>query len=262
MSKPAQSKNSATKDAKVVVVTKAVEKGEDDADLKTDPVIVGPALNVSPLLKQILSAGRAKGGKKGLPELKIVSWLPETTSNSTAATAQAPTIALDVTQISEWATLISLYDECIVDGFECHFSIQAAGGTPSYIHLGVSYDPVDSTAYGALTTLLSSFKKMGPLGVYCGSGSTNQLNCPAPSSKTGMFRFNGKIPKGKQAVAGGASYSAQEQQTVTGNWMATNPSVAHGYYGWLKWYIEAPGTSVVSTLFAFVGLHMRFRCRT
>jgi len=204
-------------------------------------------------IKTLLHRNGPKGGSGKLKNLKIDLW-SHVENNSTANTALTTVVNVDASASGEFSSLTALYDEFIIHGVTVYNSLTSAGGAPIEAHYNVAYDPVDATAYGSYVGSLSASQKTGPLRA-C-SGVTTSLQSTVPHSKSGHIVWCVKCPKGASKTAAGGTTS---DNLATGQWCAT---AAPGYYGFIKPFVEAVGSSVVTSLAVTLCMHCEFRSRT
>ncbi len=228
------------------------EKGSKDPDTKT--VDGSDGKGTVPLKNLLTRAVGKKGGVGKLKNLKMDLWTGAEL-NGVANTVYTTAINVDPSASAEYSSIAQLYDEVIVHGGTVHMSLTSSGGTPVEVHWACVYDPEESSAYSTLTAALSASQKCGPLRA-CPTNYTG-ITMTQPTSKTGMITWKFKCPRGAQkTTAGGATSDA----LCTGQWTSTAQS--GNYYGFLKPFIEAMGTSVVANFSVFLCMHCEFRSRT
>jgi len=176
---------------------------------------------------------------------------------SAANTALATVDKLTPQSATEFSAYLALYDECKVDSVHCLFNVFANGGTiSSSTDWGIAFDPINNTAYtSAPGVLLASQHKFGKM---TAGVSTTTVACPQPVNQMGVYKWNIKIPKGATAltnVTDGPTY-------VGGQWFETGDSDSAANVGYIKTYIPALATGVISNIdFHFV-FNCLFRSRT
>jgi hypothetical protein len=169
------------------------------------------------------------------------------TTNGTASTFYAPVIPVEPASAAEFSSLITLYDECKVNGIKVAYSVEGNAALSTGTKSVVAYAPTDAVALASvvagceyqqhkLTSAASSSNTVAPLSV----------------TSSGLWEFTPTLLKGA---------SARSSATATnfeGEWSATSDTA--DTYGYLKWAIDAVG-GVTITLDAVVYLTVSFRSR-
>jgi hypothetical protein len=170
---------------------------------------------------------------------------------SSANTAYTTVVSLNPAMSSEFAGLAALYDEMICDGG--HFDFIAH--TTAVISAGnlwgaIGMDPVNYGVYTSVSNACDTTQHtLFPIIVNLGPSVVQPIG-PL------RHRFAWTLPKGKPARSSGGSNDA----VFSGEWSAT--SDASDTYGFLKPYLEAGATGVITNVSGFVFLNCRFRSRT
>jgi hypothetical protein len=205
--------------------------------------------------KMLRNSLRSKNGKGRLQNLKIDLWT-HVENNSGSNAANTAIVPVDPVAAAEFSSLSALYDEMIVHGVTVYNSVESAGGTAFEVHWNASYDPVDATAYALYTTSLSASQKSGPQRA-SGFVSTS-LSSPFSMTKNGHVVWKVVCPKGASKTTVGSSTT---DNLCTGQWVSTQ-AVSQAYYGFIKPFVEAGGTSVITALATTLCMHCEFRSRT
>jgi len=233
----------------VYVKTAKGGKDQKSAAADTEPV---PTTIVPHQLKNMLMG---KGNGKGkLANLKIDLWV-HAEVNSTANTALTAVVNVDPSASAEFNSLAALYDEVIVHGGRVFHSLVSTGGTAFEAHWSSAYDPTDNTAYGSYVAVLSASQKLGPMRAT--APPTTSLQCPIAVTKNGHVSYTFKCPKLPQKTLQSATAN---DNLCTGYWTST--AFGTFYYGFVKPYVEAAGTGVVTSLATTLCMHCEFRSRT
>jgi len=169
-------------------------------------------------------------------------------SSSSANTAQAPVINVDPYLSSEFSSYAALYQECKVMGGSVMYIISSTGGSvtalPSFSV--ICYNTMENTALSNIVSGLTHTSKK-----LVGLQQTSDVT-PRCVNSDGFHRFTFKCPTESQA-------NTSDLTNVVGLWSGTNETAA--LYGFLKSYIPALGSGVVSTISYFVDLDIKFRQR-
>jgi hypothetical protein len=156
---------------------------------------------------------------------------------------------------TEWAEIITLFDECKVLGGTFHFRyapVTTTTATPIESIAAAAYDPVDATAYAAIPQICLASQHIGPLAV-SGDGFGNVGYGPGPTSvtRTGFWSFRFKVPPGPQ--------EATSDNVKTGEWAST--ASADIVWGYIKTFCQSQ-SNVTQQLNYVIVLDMEFRSRS
>lgn len=191
--------------------------------------------------------GRARG--KG-DEIKALLNYTGTFSN-VAATDNATVVKIQMSDSSEWASYIALYDEAIVDGGHIHFTQAVTTGYTSSngaTRAVVAYDPLDATALGSLSNGLIHQQHLE-----FSTAAGQFLTFPTIASRTGFWAFKWRTPRKSGRSSAQVTYFGHE-------WSST--SDAADLYGFLKWFIPQVGATGLYNVYYTWTLNVRFRNRT
>lgn len=204
-----------------------------------------------------LFANRKGGVGKGKGKLSLIktriAWSASLTSSSnTALTTVAP---IDPSLSSEWTNFQALFDECKITGGSMHYHLSTAGGAPTDIDFAIAYDPTNGGVYTGIVGVLVAdqfqLKRVN-------NAQTTTVVGPQTFTESGFWTFKFKCPNAPQKIA---SNAAVDQEVCTGLWADTTNSVSPKY-GYVKPYIAAAGTSIVTSLSCYFVVDIMFRSRS
>jgi len=204
----------------------------------------------SRLLMGARASARGGGGKRGkLEEIKFR--LPFAFADTTAAgTTYTTVVSLTPSTSTEWTALTALYDECIVDGGEFHWTNGqvVTYTTTSAVLWYVVFDPLASATLSSVANAEqhSQHHKWA-------YAPAMYVQNPTPVSRNGYTTFKWRTPKSAARTAGSSALFGHE-------WSST--SDASDAYGYLKFYCKSPGATGTTNFDGVIVLHMRFRSRT
>jgi len=181
--------------------------------------------------------------------------------NSAANTAQTAVVSLIPSNSSEFSAWAGLYDEIRSLGgmVEFNASSQATGVGQAFgstLLGGLAFDPLNSGTYGSVAALREASQStlfqlaVSSVNAQVGTSGSGQTI----ASKNGLMVFKFKTPKGLPAVNTAAS------TVVSGQWASTTD--ASDIAGYIKPYIPAQGTGIISSLYGVVTLDVEFRSRS
>jgi len=197
----------------------------------------------------------ARGVVRSMKLHGFTAWLTVAASMvGSTATAYTTVIPVQPDTTGEFSTFASLFDECKCEEVKLQYSImRSAGGTVDTLMSlgGLAYDPVDSGAYGALSTLAEADQHQIFVLSQCPIAAV--FPNPFPISKHGMSTFEAIMPKSPQVAS-------PTGDLVTGMWSSTAQAAAK--WGYIKPYLEAGTTGVSWTIRYVLYYRMAFRSRT
>jgi hypothetical protein len=224
-----------------------------DKDIKDGYFVIDKKVDVKhPDLKMALTAmGRNPRMRQMTTRLAV-----GTSATSAANTGLAYVFNIDPSASAEFASFATLFDEVKVHGGEIHYDFSSSGGTPTFVDTAGAYDPVDSSPYTNVVSVLVASQNTGPHKLESGL-KTATLNGGEAVNRTGFWKYGFKCPEGTQVVP---TNSAAATQVVTGQWAATAQTPMQ--YGFFKGYVQGGGTSVVVNMYIYIIMHVTFRSRT
>jgi len=254
----------ATKDPKFVNLRMAQQSLKEIADKMKDEVQKERESNAKksesegPTHHQDVRMLRLMRGA-GRPKLNFVrtKLAISGSSSSSANTGLALVINVDPSASSEFTNFQALFDEVKVTGGQFHYDFASSGGSPSFTDAAIAYDPIDLSAYATTVGVLVASQCGGIIRLHSATGTAALLEASQSVTRKGFYDFHFKCPDGPQLVA---TNSAAANQVVTGEWSATNQTPMQ--YGFIKGYVTAAGSSVVTTIYYYLIMDVMFRSRT
>ncbi len=227
------------------------DAGKDDAaDTKSD-VKDG---NVDKTKPRALLRNRLKSSVKGGRLNPVSTWLTVVGSMvGSTATAYNTVINLEPDNTGEFSSFANLYDECKMDEFKMEFCSMrsASAGADTLISLaGMAYDPVDSGAYSAISTLAEASHHI----IFKLPQVSATVDTERATSKRGLQTWHVKLPKGASYVNNAGN------NVMVGQWSSTAESNVR--YGYIKPYLEAGATGASWTIRYVLYMRVSFRSRT
>jgi len=201
---------------------------------------------------------RGSGGIRGGKLREISGRVLQTTAvTSSANTAQAGVVKLTPQSATEFASYLSLYDEAKVSSIDVWYNVSANGGTiPTSTDWGLAFDPINNGAYtSAPGVLLASQHQFGKMTAGIGASTAA---CPLPVNEKGVFHWHIAVPKGATALTN----ATDGPLFVGGQWFETGDSDTTAIVGYVKTYIPAMGSGIMSTVDLHIVYNCRFRSRT
>jgi len=249
MTAPKQEPSNSTSDGEQYIfvktlVTKAqadVKPPSSSSDKKDEKAQVSTRMTLSRTM------GRGKGKMK--PMSVVLNY--RLSLASSANTAYNTVLSVTPSNSSEFAGFAALYDEMIVDGghyeFIAHTTAVISAGN---LWGALAFDPINFGVYTNVSAVCEAqYHKLFPIVVNLGPSVVQPIG-PL------QHKFAWKSPKGKSARTSGSSNTA----AFAGEWSACQD--ASDNYGFIKPYLEAGATGVITNLSGFVFLNCRFRSRT
>jgi len=183
----------------------------------------------------------------------------EINTAGTIATAYATSVGLTADSSAEFVALSGLFDEYRVRGGHVRFQILNSQGTPSVVSVwaAVGYDSTYNTTPTSIVEVLESTQSelygVAPEVV-------NNFYAPRAMDSKGFYNFRIRIPA--QAVAQAASVTGGTGiiANFPGEWIAVGSNSAS--VGYLRTYVQSPGSGNTITYRAIVELDVEWRERT
>jgi hypothetical protein len=190
-----------------------------------------------------------------MKEVKITLWY-ELQAKTSAATPFTQTYAITPSLSSEYSDVANLYDEIIVDDGRMQFLVRNDSDVPYSSDTGIqafviAYDPLDSTALGSVLNGLQHSQHI--LFAPPVSGPNGFQGAPLPHTKSGLYDFKWRVPKGtatRAAVATSLGHQWSDTADTTQN------------YGFFKMYFPSLGASGNVQMEMYCSINCRVRCRS
>jgi len=184
----------------------------------------------------------------------------EINTAGSSSTAYATAVGVTPDSSGEFAALSGLYDEYKVLGGKVRFQILNSQGTPNVVSVwaAMGFDSTYSTTPTSVVEVLESSQSRlfgTPPSV------VNNSYSPQTAAKDGFYEFDFRIPS--QSVANGVAVTGGTGiiANFPGEWTAVN-STAGTSAGFLRTYVQSPGSGNTITFRAIVELHVEWRERT
>lgn len=226
---------------------------DDDAKFTPSSGPPGGAPHVGALL-----ARRGLGTGKQMGTIVTMLGKAATTITGTAATTITTVVSVSAGDMTEFSSFSALFDEVKVLGGELVFLINTktlqTGGTNAPTLAGVCYDPLNNSALAAVEVLGTHQQHLlvrPPQMINDASDAGRSV--PIPHTPSGFHHFKFKCPNGTQRTAAATD-------SVTGQWADTVATTAD--WGYLKFFVEAPGTAGQYEIRYLLRLKCAFRCRS
>jgi hypothetical protein len=217
---------------------------KEPVDQKPDQKLVTTVLQQ---LKPTISKATG-GGKHNVTSIVLVL---NQSSSSGAGAAQAPVLPVQPGNSPEFSSLAVLFDEFIVDKVEFIWNLTVQNSNTFDVEAAVAYDPINSGAYTAMTTVLEASQHHGPMQM----GNCSLAVCPLSQNGTGFFRKMFTLPKGPSVQDPLAT-----SRMGVGQWTSTGVTTTQ--YGQIKGYVTAPTGGLITKLNSYMRMYCRFRQRS
>ncbi len=230
-------------------------KSSSGKDKKCAPPVESEETPQSLSQPQKLMIGRAPMGKMKTLRTKIAYLFNNTGSTNTAFSTVIP---VQPSATTSWSQFAAVYEEVKVLGGKVKFNVSVTGsGTDplgSNQLFAVAYNPLVSTAATSIASLceFSQSKLFGCDNITTNTPSNGVFGC-VPSTPSGLYDFDFRVPKG------GSARSSSASSTFSGEWSNTNDG--SDVYGWVSPYASAPGANNTWTMYGVIIMDVLFRSR-
>lgn len=207
---------------------------------KQEPVLRGP-----------------RGARAGVTKkpIKVHLATVNSTNSSAAGAALAFNYALQCSSFVDFSSYAALYDEVKIVRANVYWNLAYPTPQPAAttgLMAVCVYDPADTVALTGIGNALTLEQHSGPMFVTIPSVLAPSPCAPTPLTRTGMWKFGVRVPKG-------SFRSNTDTKIFNGEWASTQD--ATDYFGTVKWYVTAGGGTQVSVITFCITAECLFRCR-